>query len=346
MGIRLLSYRIFFTCLFIDSVVSKNIHLGVMVPTSRPGFTELGRALALAVEPAIQDVYDFNRLSREWNITYTVKDSGCHKLWAVGKTYELRNADVFIGPACSDECLSAGLSASYWNKPMISYSCSSVELRHRFFYPTFARTQPFSRTYAEETPKFLYQAMDFYNWTRAAIISAEDDTFSPIAIFLSEHFTQRYNISVPFKGFYEPGSSTFSYKTYLSPVKDDARSRYSFCVCLLVCSVFAVFLFACLLVCLFACLLVCLLVCLFACLLACSLVCLFACLPACLFVCLFACLLVCLFACLLVCLFACLLVCLFVCLLASLFVCLFVYLFFLSQCIECMLRVVPTEVIT
>ena len=310
MGIRLLSYRILLTCLFIDSVVSKNIHLGVMVPTSRPGFNELGRALALVVEPAIQDVYDFNRLSREWNITYTVKDSGCHKLWAVGKTYELRNADVFIGPACSDECLSAGLSASYWNKPMISYSCSSVELRHRFFYPTFARTQPFSRTYAEETPKFLYKAMDFYNWTRAAIISTEDDTFSPIAIFLSEHFTQRYNISVPFKGFYEPGSSTFSYKTYLSPVKDDARSRYSFCVCLLACS------------------LVCLFVCLFAqCLLfSCLLVCLFACLLVCLLVCLF----VCLFAYLFVCLFACLFVCLFVCLLA----CLFVYLFFfLSQCI-------------
>lgn len=222
--------RLFLACLLIDCVVSKKIHFGVILPTSRPGFYELGKALELAVQPAIQDIYDFNRLSRDWNITYSVEDSGCHKLKAVGKTYELRNADVFIGPACGDECLSAGLLTTYWNKPMISYSCSPTELSNRYFYSTFARTQPFSRTYLLETPRFLYEAVKFFSWTRTAIISTEDPTWAPIAIALSEYLSQR-NVTIPFSRSYML-SKTFSYKEFLKPVKEVARSRYSLLVCL------------------------------------------------------------------------------------------------------------------
>ena len=227
MAIRRLLIRKLFALIFIHFGYSEDIHLGVLLPTSRPGFSELGKALELAVQPAIEDVYNHSRLSREWNITYTVKDSACHKTTAVGETYELQNADVFIGPACSDSCLSAGLLASYWNKPMISYSCSSVELSQRNYFPTFARTQPFSRTYLHETPDLLLQAMNFYNWTRAAIISTEDHVWTPIAISMTEIF-QRNNISVPFTGFYVP-SSSFSHKTYLKQVKEEARSKSSFC---------------------------------------------------------------------------------------------------------------------
>lgn len=227
MAMRRLLIEKFFALIFIPFVYSRDIHLGVLLPTSRPGFSDLGRALELAVQPAIQDVYNHSRLSREWNITYTVKDSACHKTIAVGKTHELQNADVFIGPACSHSCLSAGLLASYWNKPMISYSCSSVELSLRNYFPTFARTQPFSRTYLTETPDLLLQAMKFYNWTRAALISAEDDVWPPIAISMTTIF-QRNNISVPFTGFYVP-SYSFSHKTYLKQVKEEARSKYSFC---------------------------------------------------------------------------------------------------------------------
>lgn len=226
MEIRYLRLRTFYAFLFIHFAVSENIHLGVMLPTSRSGFSELGRALELAIAPAIQHVYNHSRLSRQWNITYTVKDSACHKTTAVGKTYELHSADVFIGPACSDSCLSAGLLASYWNKPMISYSCSSVELSKRFFYSTFARTQPFSRTYLDETPDILLQSMRVYNWTRAAIISTEDLVWTPVAISMTEIF-QKNNISVPFKGFYVP-SSSFSHNTFLSQVKDKARSKQYF----------------------------------------------------------------------------------------------------------------------
>lgn len=226
MEIRYLRLRKFYTFLFIQFAASENIHLGVMLPISRPGFSELGRALELAIAPAIQHVYNHSRLSRQWNITYTVKDSACHKTAAVGRTYELHTADAFIGPACSDSCLSAGLLASYWNKPMISYSCSSVELSKRFFYPTFARTQPFSRTYSHETPDILLQSMRVYNWTRAAIISTEDLVWTPIAISMTEIFQQN-NISVPFKGFYVP-STSFSYHTFLNQVKDKARSKQFF----------------------------------------------------------------------------------------------------------------------
>lgn len=229
MGIRYFPLRTFYAFLFIHFAVSESIHFGVMLPTSMPEFSGLGRALELAIAPAIQDVYNHSRLSREWNITYTVEDSACHKRIAVGKTYELHTADAFIGPACSDSCLSAALLASYWNKPMISYSCSSVELSKRYFYPTFARTQPFSRTYLHETPEILLESMRVYNWTRAAIISTEDLVWTPIAISMTELF-QKNNISVLFKGFYVP-SSSFSHKTYLRQVKDKARSKRFFFFC-------------------------------------------------------------------------------------------------------------------
>lgn len=226
MKISRLRLRIFLVCMFIYLVSSQTVHLGILLPISRPGFSELGRALQLVVQPAIQDVYDHNTLTQEWNITYTIKDSACHKKIAVGKTFELQHADAFIGPACSDSCLSAALLASYWNKPMISYSCSSVELSNRYHFPTFARTQPFSRTYTHATPDILFRAMEFYKWKRAAIISTEDYVWSPIATSMTTIF-QKHNVSVPFKGLFVP-SSSFNYQTFLSQVKDEARGKLSF----------------------------------------------------------------------------------------------------------------------
>jgi len=76
----------------------------------------------------------------------------------------------------------------------------------------------------DETPDILYRAMVVYKWKRAAIISTEDYVWSPIAVSMAEIF-QSNNISVPFKGFYVP-SSSFSYKTFLRQVKDEARVVY------------------------------------------------------------------------------------------------------------------------
>ena len=223
MGILFLCFRISFAFVFIQLVATETVNLGILLPLSRPNLIELGKTLKLAVDPAIQDVYTHNRLSRDWNITYTIKDSACFNKIAIGRTYELSNADSFIGPACSDSCLAAALLTSYWNKPMISYSCSSTDLSNRTNYPTFARTQPYSRMYMHFTPDILYHTLDFYNWTRAAVISTEDFVWSPMAFAMTELF-QRNNISVPFKGFYVP-SSSFSYKTFLSQVKDKARGK-------------------------------------------------------------------------------------------------------------------------
>ncbi|XP_068741213.1 atrial natriuretic peptide receptor 1-like isoform X3 [Montipora capricornis] len=214
-------FRIFMVSLFIYLAGSEDIHIGVLLPLSRPGYSELGRALQLVVPTAIHDVYKRRRLTLEWNITYTIKDSACHKTMAVGKTSELQNADAFIGPACSDSCISSALLASYWNKPMISYACSSEELSKRANFPTFARTQPFSRSYRDATPDILYVATSVYKWSRAAIIANEGSVWSPIATSMATLF-QRRNISVPFKGFYTP-SSSFSYLSFMRQLKEEAR---------------------------------------------------------------------------------------------------------------------------
>lgn len=210
-----------YTCLAI--VGSENVEIGVLLPLSRPRFSELGRALQLAVPIAIQDIHKRASLTGEWNVTYKIKDSACHKTIAVGKTSELQSVDAFIGPACSDSCLSAALLASYWNKPMISYSCSAEELSNRANFPTFARTQPFSRSYADATPDLLYVVMTVYKWKRAAIIASEDSAWSPIASSMANLF-QRKNISVPFKESYAT-SSSFSHKALMRQVKTKARGK-------------------------------------------------------------------------------------------------------------------------
>ena len=203
----------------------ETVHLGVLLPFTSDEYPHLGQSLTPVIEPAIKEVYDQGLLSRGWNITYTVKDSACHKTIAAGKTDELLDADSFIGPACSQSCLSAALLASYWNKPMISYSCSSVELSVRKFYPTFARTQPFSRTFLLETPNLLHKAMTFHKWKRAAIISTEDHVWSPIAAAINKLF-QAHNITVPFIGLYVPNSK-YDHKGLLKQLVGQSRGIYT-----------------------------------------------------------------------------------------------------------------------
>ena len=201
------------------------IRLGALLPIGRAGFQRLGESLQYIIEPAIQHVYREGILDpKEYNITYTVADSACNKLQAVEHTYNLRSVDAFIGPACTEGCLAAGLLAANLNKPMISYSCSSLDLGKREFYYTFARTQPFTRTYYDTTPKLLMHLMQFYKWEIAGIIVNEDNLWTPIASALNAYL-KGANMTVGYYGVYTI-SKDFEHKSVLEYASRFSRGKW------------------------------------------------------------------------------------------------------------------------
>ncbi|XP_031564714.1 atrial natriuretic peptide receptor 1-like [Actinia tenebrosa] len=180
-----------------------NIHLGILIPIDH-GTWKVGKEIIPIIGRAIQEVNNRGILPG-YNITYTLKDSKCSSNTAPGITADLMNSktkvNTYIGPGCSAACLSAGLLAHYWNVPMISFSCSSSSLMNRKKYSTFARTQPFSRTYSGVTPVALLKIMQHYRWKRVAIIAPYgykgDTIWEPIANSVRSHFLTN-NITVPY----------------------------------------------------------------------------------------------------------------------------------------------------
>ena len=190
--------------------VQKQVHVGVLVPIT--GGFQVGNGIRAAIKAVFDDINKNRTFLPSLNLTYTIHNSACDPVKAVGIAADLMRSqaavDVYIGPGCSKACLSTGLLAQYWNKPIISYSCSSSDLEDREKYSTFARTQPFSRTYSQSTPPILLQLMREFKWKRAAIL-AKDDTpvvegniWAPVAIDLNDYLTAN-NITVSYFNVYK-----------------------------------------------------------------------------------------------------------------------------------------------
>ena len=234
---------VFVTCLvfwFCNAAVHKLVRVGVLVPITprRPGGHHVGDGIRAAIKAAFDDINKDKNILPALNLTYTTHDSACNSVKAVGIAADLMQSpasvDAYIGPGCSAACLSAGLLAQYWNKPIISYSCSSSDLEDKEKYSTFARTQPFSRTYSQSTPLLLLQIMRTFQWKRAAIL-AKDDTptniWAPVAIDLNDHFNEN-NMTVSYFNVYKTsGNSEADQKhieTLLRETKKNARGKLNF----------------------------------------------------------------------------------------------------------------------
>lgn len=224
-------------CWLCNAAVPKRLHVGVLVPitpTTTGGF-HVGDGIRPAIKAAFDDINRDKDLLPDLNLTYTVHDSACDSVKAVGIAADLMRSetsvDAYIGPGCSIACLSAGLLAQYWNKPIISYSCSSSDLENREKYSTFVRTQPFSRTYSQSTPPILLQIMRTFKWKRAAIL-AEDDTpmsiWAPMAIDLNDYFKEN-NITVSYFNVYKTTEDLVAEqlhtKTLLRETQKHARGK-------------------------------------------------------------------------------------------------------------------------
>ncbi len=223
------------TCLvfWLSHAVRKEVRVGVLVPIT--GGFQVGDGIRPAVKAAFGDINKDKNLLPALNLTYTIQNSACDSVKAVGVVADLMRSsasvDAYIGPGCSIACLAAGLLAQYWNKPIISFSCSSLGLEDRSKYSTFARTQPFSRTYSQSTPLILLQIMRRYEWKRAAIL-ARDDAFTniwaPIANNVVKYFKES-NITVSYYNVYkkadDPETQQTEAETLLQETKKHARGK-------------------------------------------------------------------------------------------------------------------------
>lgn len=227
--------RPFVTCLvfWLSNAVRKEVRVGVLVPIT--GGFQVGDGIRPAIKAAFDDINSDKNLLPALNLTYTIHNSACDSVEAVGLAADLMQSaasiDAYIGPGCSIACLAAGLLAQYWNKPIISFSCSSLGLEDRIKYSTFARTQPFSRTYSQSTPSILLEIMRRYKWKRAAILARDDASTSiwaPIANNVMKYFKQS-NITVSYYNIYkwadDPDTRQKDVERLLEETKENARGK-------------------------------------------------------------------------------------------------------------------------
>ena len=125
--------------------------------------------IAGAVTLAVAEINNSSTLLPNDQLEFHYRDTKCDAKSSLGATVALVNQfDViaFIGPACSPGCQSAGLLASEWNLPMISYVSTSPAMSDHKIYNTFARTNgPLS-----QQADAFYAIMKNFGWQHFSLI--------------------------------------------------------------------------------------------------------------------------------------------------------------------------------
>ena len=214
---------------WLSNAMSREVRVGVLVPIT--GVFQVGNGIRPAIKAAFDDINKDENLLPNLNLTYTIHNSAGDSVSAVGIAADLKQSpasvDAYIGPGCSIACLSAALLAQYWNKPIISYSCSSSDLEDKTKYSTFARTQPFSRTYSQSTPSILLQIMRRYKWQRAAILAKDDGSSNiwvPIADSVMKYFKEN-NLRVSYHNFYKVADDSETKQSDAERLLEETKKR-------------------------------------------------------------------------------------------------------------------------
>lgn len=177
-------------CVWIDRFVGgyalSEIKVGVMHSgSSRAVYLS---SYAGAITRAFDDINNNTEILNGIDFKYILADADCNSQMGIGAAVDLYNDGVkgFIGPPCSKSCLAAGLLSTNKKIPMISYSCSSIELSDKSVYPYFVRTKPYSRTSKEWTPKAFVSLMRYNGWQKVCLIERRHEIYTPIADSLRE----------------------------------------------------------------------------------------------------------------------------------------------------------------
>ena len=210
---------------YIISAVLQEIKIGVM----HSGDSTVVRSNAYlgAIPRAFEDVNKNTTILNGIDFKYILADSDCTAPMGVGAAVDLYNQGIkgYIGPPCSVSCLSAGWLSTAKKIPMVSYSCSSIDLSNKDDYPYFARTKPFSRTSKKQTPKAFTALMNLFNWDHVCTIERRHEIYTPVATELIEELnSQKFTIAA--RELYSSEYTTFQMKReIIERIKDKCRSE-------------------------------------------------------------------------------------------------------------------------
>ncbi|XP_066915362.1 atrial natriuretic peptide receptor 1-like [Clytia hemisphaerica] len=171
----------------------------------------------------LDDINNDDTILNGTRLNVKLADSGCDESMAIGAAVDLYNAGVkaMIGPACSVCCLSAGLLSTNKKIPLISYSCSSIELSNKDNYPYFARTKPFART-GPWAPKALTAITKRMKWRQVCIIERVHEIYTLVSENLRQEFlTQNYTVHR--ERFYDEDTTFQEKEEYLANLQDKCR---------------------------------------------------------------------------------------------------------------------------
>lgn len=144
-----------------------------------------GFRFAGAITRALDDINNNPNILKDHRLVFVHGDSACDGTNAVGVAAYMNCAEqvaAFIGPACSASCLSSGLLSTYYKIPMISYSCSTIELTNKTVYPYFVRTKPFARGSKKWTATVIQALLKRFDWKRVCIVEAVSDIYTALAL--------------------------------------------------------------------------------------------------------------------------------------------------------------------
>ncbi|XP_014664127.1 PREDICTED: gamma-aminobutyric acid type B receptor subunit 1-like [Priapulus caudatus] len=178
--------------------------VGVLLPWSatRP----LGPSIASAATIAIDDINANASLLPDNTLRFVWLDTQCDEkmgLHAIVNMWSRRHADHirgFIGPGCDVVCETAGLLASAWNMPIVSWGCTSNHLSDKDAYNTLARVVgPFT-----SVAPIGVAVMHRWRWKRVGILAAADVSWQLTAETLKVQLIAG-GIDIPFFQRFEHG---------------------------------------------------------------------------------------------------------------------------------------------
>ena len=169
----------------------------ITVGLLHPGFSQAFKLNNIkgGIVKVFEDINKSPDILNNTKFNFILGDSYCDITYAIGAAVDLYNAKVkaFIGPACSRGCVITGLLSTNKRIPMVSYSCSSLELSNKDDYPFFARTKPFART-GPWAPRTFIAINQMLKWRHVCLIERVHEIYTLItektrAEFLANNYT-------------------------------------------------------------------------------------------------------------------------------------------------------------
>ena len=216
---------IFTLLLFLPVTLSlKNLTFGLFVPWT--GRWPVGKQLASGALIARDAINKNKSILPGYHLDFIWKDCKCDAQASVGETADLHDlVDAYIGPYCSSGCEPSGLLAAHYNKPLITYACSTKLLSDKKVYPTVARAISYARSNERVLLEKFALLMKQFKWKLFSIIYDTGNSWLPVGQYFNTH-AQAHGLKI--QKYLPYIESNLTTESILNDVKSNARSKFYF----------------------------------------------------------------------------------------------------------------------